>query len=191
MSAVALERRSRPAGWWGMAIFVATEATLFGTLFGTYVYLRFRVAHWPPEGIPAPSVTVPLVLAAVLVATSVPIQLAVRAARGAHAAAARRLVFLALFVQAGYFAMQIQLFTDDLAKFSPRGSAYASISYTLLGAHHLHVAVGMLLSLWIGLRLLGGLTRYRLVGLEAIALYWHFVNVLALCVVLTVLSPSL
>ena len=191
MSVVALERRSRPAGWWGMAVFVATEATLFGTLFGTYVYLRFRVPQWPPAGIPAPSVTVPLVLAAVLVATSVPVQLAVRAARRSRVAAARRLVFLALFVQAGYFAMQIQLFVDDLAKFSPRGSAYASIYYTLIGAHHLHVAIGMLLSVWIGLRLLRGLTRYRLVGLEAIAFYWHFVNVLAVCVVLTQLSPSL
>ena len=40
MSAVALERRSRPAGWWGMAVFVATEATLFGTIFGTYFYRR-------------------------------------------------------------------------------------------------------------------------------------------------------
>ena len=118
-------------------------------------------------------------------------QLALAAAHARRLGAVRLLLGLALFVQAGYFAMQIQLFTDDLAKFSPRGNAYASIYYTLLGAHQLHVAVGMLLSLWIGLRLLGGLTRYRLVGLEAIAFYWHFVNVLAVCVVLTVLSPSL
>jgi heme/copper-type cytochrome/quinol oxidase subunit 3 len=174
-----------------MAVFVATEATLFGTLFGTYFYLRLRVPHWPPAGIPSPSVTVPVVLAAVLVATSIPIALAVRAARRARVAAARRFVLLALVVQAGYFAMQIQLFVDDLARFSPRGSAYASIYYTLLGAHHLHVAIGMLLSSWIILRLLGGLTRYRLVGLEAIALYWYVVNILAVCVVLTQVSPSL
>jgi heme/copper-type cytochrome/quinol oxidase subunit 3 len=192
MSAQAVElRRARPNGWWGMAIFVATEATLFGTLFGTYFYLRLRVAHWPPAGIPEPKVALPLILTGVLVATSVPMQLAAAAARRGRVAAARRAVMLALIVQAGYFAMQIQLFTDDLHRFSPRGSAYASIYFTLLGAHHFHVALGMLLSAWIVVRLLGGLTRYRLVGLEAITFYWHFVNVLAVCVVLTQISPAL
>ena len=38
-------RLARPNGWWGMAIFVATEATLFGTLIGTYFYLRFNNLH--------------------------------------------------------------------------------------------------------------------------------------------------
>ena len=28
-------RRAKPNGWWGMALFVATEATLFGTLIGS------------------------------------------------------------------------------------------------------------------------------------------------------------
>ena len=39
---------ARPNGWWGMVVFVATEATLFGTLVGTYFYLRFRAASSSP-----------------------------------------------------------------------------------------------------------------------------------------------
>ena len=186
-----LQRRSRPAGWWGMVVFVATEATLFGTLFGTYFYLRFRVPHWPPAGIADPKVTLPLVLTGVLVVTSVPMQFAVGAARRAHVGRARLAVLLALVVQAGYLALQFDLFLDDLHRFSPRGSAYASIYFTLLGAHHFHVALGLLLSLWIVLRLAGGLTDYRLVGLQAATFYWHFVNILAVLVVLTQISPKL
>src|SRR5207302_1658063 len=72
---------AHPNGWWGMAIFVAAEATLFGALLGTYFYLRFKVVHWPPGGAPAPKVALPLILAAVLVATSLPMQAALRAAR--------------------------------------------------------------------------------------------------------------
>ena len=93
--------------------------------------------------------TVPLVLALVLAATSVPVQLSLRSARAGRVAAARRLLLLAVLVQAGYFAMQTSLIEDDLAKFTPQESAYGSIYYTMLGAHQAHVALGILLELWL------------------------------------------
>lgn len=191
--AIGRERRrvARPNGWWGMAVFVATEATLFGTIFGTYFYLRFNSKHWPPHGIEAPKAVLPLVLAGVLVSTSVPMQLSFLAARAARVGLAWSLILVALVVQSGYFAMQIHLFLDDLHKFQPSGSAYGSIYFTMLGAHHFHVAVGMLLNLWLLVRLARGLTNYRLIGLQTATFYWHFVNVLALCVVGAQLSASL
>ena len=73
-------------------------------------------------------------------------------------------------------------FADDLSKFSPSDSAYGSIYFTLVGTHHLHVLVGILLELWFFLRLFGGVTRYRDVGLRATAFYWHTINVLAIAV---------
>jgi heme/copper-type cytochrome/quinol oxidase subunit 3 len=185
------ERVARPNGWWGMAVFVATEATLFGTIIGTYFYLRFNSAHWPPPGVPKPEVLLPLVLTVVLVSTSIPVQLAVRSARGGNASPARWLLALAIVIQAAYFGIQIHLFLADLDKFSPSQSAYGSIYFTLLGAHHTHVFVGILLELFLFLRLARGLTGYRLTGLKATAFYWHFVNVLAVVVLATQLSPRL
>jgi heme/copper-type cytochrome/quinol oxidase subunit 3 len=176
-------RLARPNGWWGMALFVATEATLFGTIIGTYFYLRFNNLHWPPPGVPEPKVTLPLVLTGLLVVTSVPVQLAVNAASRGLLARARVALLLALVVQAGYLGMQIHLFVHDVHEFPPSGSTYSSIYFTMLGAHHLHVFVGVLLSAWILLRTATGLTTYRMNGLRAIAFYWHFINVLALCVV--------
>ena len=182
-------RLARPNGWWGMALFVATEATLFGTIIGTYFYLRFNNLHWPPPGVPEPKLTLPLVLTALLVATSVPVQLAVNAASRGQLSQARAALLLALVVQAGYLGMQLHLFVHDVHEFPPSGSAYSSIYFTMLGAHHLHVFVGVLLSLWILVRTATGLTSYRMNGLRATAFYWHFVNALALCVVGTQLSP--
>jgi heme/copper-type cytochrome/quinol oxidase subunit 3 len=179
---VRAEGRARPNGWWGMAVFIATEATLFGTIFGTYFYLRFRSVHWPPPGVPEPEVLVPVILTAVLVATTLPVRLAYRRARAGRVVSARWLLLLALVVQAGYFGMQMRLFLDDLAKFSPHESAYGSIYFTMLGAHHAHVVIGMFLELFLVLRLFRGLTSYRLTGLRTAAFYWTFVNVLALCV---------
>jgi len=179
---------ARPNGWWGMVVFVATEATLFGTMIGSYFYLRFRAVEWPPAGVPAPHVTVPLVLTGVLVATSLPVAMSVSSARRGLAARAWIALLVALVVQSGYLAMQIHLYLDDLDKFSPQGSAYGSIYFTLLGAHHAHVAVALLLEAWLLVRLASGLTRYRLVGLKAVAFYVHFVNVLAVAVVAVQLS---
>jgi cytochrome c oxidase subunit III len=184
-------RQAMPNGWWGAALFIATEATLFGTMIATYFYLRFQTTRWPPPGVEAPKVALPLILTAVLVATTLPMLAAVRAAQAGNARLAWWLVFLALAVQAGYFGIQVHEFQSDLSRFSPSDSAYGSIYFTLLGAHHAHVAVGMLLDVWVLGKLLGGLTNYRLIGLRVVTFYWGFVNAAAVAVVLTQLYPSL
>jgi heme/copper-type cytochrome/quinol oxidase subunit 3 len=188
---VARQRIALPSGWWGVLLLVATEAALFGTLLASYFYLRFKVAHWPPDGIPPPKVLLPLVLTGVLLATAIPTFLAVRAAESGSVRRTWALIALALIVQTAYLVAQIQLLTDDLHKFTPQDNAYGSIYFTLLGAHHAHVLVGILLNLWLAARLLTGLTNYRVIGVRVIAVYWYFVDVLAVLVTATVLSPSL
>jgi heme/copper-type cytochrome/quinol oxidase subunit 3 len=174
-----------------MVVFVATEVTLFATLIGSYYDLRFKTPQWPPHGVPDPKLALPLILTAALVATSIPVQMAVGFARRAHARSAQLALLTAMAVQIAYLAVQIHLFADDLSQFRPQDSAYGSIYFTLLGTHHLHVVVGILLETWFVLRLFRGVTRYRQVGIEATAFYWHAVNVLAVAVTLVVLSPSL
>lgn len=190
-AAVAEQRRvARPNGWWGMVAFIVTEATLFGTIIGSYFYLRFRAERWPPTGIEKPHLTLPLALTAVLVATTVPVAVALSSARRGRVGSARAALLLALVVQSGYLAMQLHLFVHDVHVFSPQASAYASIYFILLGAHHVHVAVAMLLEGWLLVRLISGLTRYRLVALEAVALFVYFVSLLALVVVGVQLSAA-
>jgi heme/copper-type cytochrome/quinol oxidase subunit 3 len=185
------QRVARPNGWWGMAVFVATEATLFGTLIGSYYDLRFNATQWPPLGVPDPKVALPLILLAVLVATSLPVQFASNLARAHRIGAAQLALLCALALQSAYLALQIHLYVDDLRKFTPQGSSYGSIYYTLVGAHHAHVVIGILLEVWFLIRFFGGMTNYRAVGLQATAFYWHAVNVLAVAVTIVQLSPSL
>jgi cytochrome c oxidase subunit 3 len=184
-------RAASPSGWWGMAAFIATEATLFGVLFGSYAYLRFETVHWPPDGIAAPKVVLPLILAGLLAATSVPMALAYGAACRGLAGRASTLIFVALAAQSVYFGVQIHQMSSDLAKFAPQRDAYASIYYTLLGADHAHVAAGLLLNVWLLLRLASGVTRYRVVAVRTIAFYWHAVNVLTVLVTACLVSAAL
>ena len=181
----------RPTAWWGMLIFVATEATLFGAFVGTYFYLRFKSPAWPPGGLPEPEVVVPLVMAGVLLSSSIPMQLASNAAGAGRLAATRAWILLALVIQAGYLAYEVHDFADQLRVFGITVNAYSSIHYTLLGAAHAHVALGLLFDLWLLSKLATGLTRYRVHATEAIALYWHAVNVITLVVTLTLVSAAI
>lgn len=171
----------RPRGWWGTALFVASEATLFGCLIGTYFFLRSKAASWPPHGIEPPDVALPLVLAGVLLLSVAPTRLA---AGAATARGARRFLLLATLVQAGYLTAALVLYAEDLAADPPQAAAYTSITHLLTGVDHFHVLVGLLLNLFLLAKLLDGrLTRYRATGLRAASLYWTFVAVATLVVV--------
>jgi heme/copper-type cytochrome/quinol oxidase subunit 3 len=189
--AVHAQRRDPRVSWWGMAMFAAAEATLFGLMIASYFYLRFKNIHWPPNGIPEPKVALPFVLLGVLLATSAPMQLAVSAAHAGRVGRARLLLVAALVVQAAYLGVSLHQYAADLDRFTPQQHAYGSLYFTLLGADHAHVAVGLLLNGWLIAKLVRGLTRYRVNALTAIALYWHAVNAITIAVTLTILSPAL
>ena len=188
---VVARRRGPSVAFWGMAMLVASEATLFGTFIGTYYYLRFTNAHWPPPGTPEPRVVVPLIMVGILATTSLPMQLAATAVRRARLWTARFLLVWALVVQCGYLVYEIHDYVDQLHRSVPQDNAYSSIYYTLLGADHAHVAIGILLVAWLLWKLLRGLTMYRLNAVQVVAFYWHAVNLLTLIVIGVLLSATL
>lgn len=185
----ALARRSGPpSALLGMAILIATEATLFAAFIATYYYLRFETLVWPPPGVPEPNAVVPVILVALLASTSVPVHLAWRSVRLGRLGPARLFLLGALVVQVGYLAYSIHDFADQVRETPIDQNAYTSIYYTLLGADHAHVVLGVLFSLWLLLKLLRGLTLYRANAAQAITWYWHFVNLLTVVVLATLLS---
>ena len=184
-------RRDMPNGWWAIALFICSETTFFGLLIASYVYIRFQDSTWPPPGIEKPKVALPLILMGILVATTVPLIAAVRAGRLGRPGVACVLVLFALLIQGGYLGVQVHEFLSDLDKVHPKGTAYGSVYITMLGAHHLHVAAGLLMELWLVSRLVKGLTNYRLIALRAIALYWYFVALVGIAVTFTQVYPSL
>ncbi|HEV7640273.1 MAG TPA: cytochrome c oxidase subunit I [Gaiellaceae bacterium] len=184
-------RTARSKGWWGAVVFVATEATLFGTIVGSYLYLRIQNAHWPPPNVPKLPVLTPTLLTVALVLTSIPMHIASRAAGEGRRVTAWRATAVAFVVQLGYIVWQLHDFVHTVEVYDPQQSAWASVFVTLLGADHLHVLVGVLLSAWFVLRIRSRLTRYRIVGVQSTAFYWHAVNVITVVVLLVQLSTRL
>jgi len=188
---VALQR-GRPLGWWGMLMLIATEGVLFGAMIASYFYIRFKTPDWPPPGVPDPKVLTPTLLTVVLILSSLPAGVAAWAARrqvpfraglGLVATAA-----LAVVYAVGTSLVIVREWHDAPAT----KDAYDSLFFTIQGAHVAHVAVGVLINLFLlGKIARGRLTQYRINGIWAMSMYWHFVNALAVFVLLTTISPSL
>jgi heme/copper-type cytochrome/quinol oxidase subunit 3 len=190
--AVDRARVAQPSGWWGMVLFLCSEATLFGTLIGSYFYLNFGVHRWPPAGITPPEIPGPAVSTGFLVATIPLMVLAAAAARRGRRWSAVRWITSAFVIQIAYLAAQILLIRHDLLDFTPQGTAYGSIYFTLLIADHAHVLLGLLLNGVVLYKVARhGLTNYWLIGVRGLALYWYVVVAITVVVLFTVLSPSL
>jgi heme/copper-type cytochrome/quinol oxidase subunit 3 len=174
-----------------MAILIASEGMLFAAFIATYFYLRFQHPVWPLRGDPEPDVLVPAIAVGALALMSIPVQLWSRAARAGRLGATRWFVLSALVVQVAYLAWAVHDFADQKASFAYSTDAYSSIYYTLLVTDHVHVAAGILFSLWLVAKLAGGLTTYRVNGAQAIAWYWHAVNAITVAVYLTLWSARL
>ena len=188
---VALQR-GRPVSWWGVLLLVATEAALFGSMIASYFYIRFESVHWPPPGVPEPKVLAPTLLTIVLLVSSAPAALAASAARrrlpGRAAAGLVASGILALVYSVGTMVLIVQEWHDAPAT----KDAYDSLFFTIQGAHVAHVAAGVLVNLFLLATIARGhISQYRMNGIWAMSLYWHFVNALAVVVLLTTISPAL
>jgi cytochrome c oxidase subunit I+III len=188
---VALQR-ARPVGWWGMLLLISTEAALFGVFVATYFYLRFRALEWPPAGTPEPRVLEPAALTALLVLSSLPAALAVHGARRQDRREAAIGLATTVALAVLYLVGVAWLLVDEWQQSPATNEAYDSLFFTLQGAHAAHVAAGVLVNLFLLAAIARRpLTQYRVNGIWAIGLYWHFVNVLAIVILLTTVSPAL
>jgi cytochrome c oxidase subunit I+III len=124
------------------------------------------------------------------VASTLPFAAAAAAVKRGRRRTAWWLVAAGLVVQCGYLAIQVVEYLGDLDAFGPTDNAYGSIYFTMLGAHHAHVIVGILLNLWLLARLSSGLTHSRAVGVRAVALYWYVIAAVGLAIVATQVSAG-
>lgn len=168
--------RARPNDWWGMLLLVATEATLFLMLLVSYFYIRYHTgADWPPGEIANPKLPKALLMTAVIMSSSVPVYLAERGIRAERYRQLRWCLIGTFVLGLVFFVVQTGEYRATLKEFEPTDNAYGSLFFTITGIHAAHVAVGLLLIAWTVLRAWrGSYTRFRHVGVQTTALYWHF-----------------
>lgn len=175
--------------WWARAHSVPA----LGSLDNAVLWPNFK-AVWPslaagatasPAGIVEPFQTVgpfwlPTINTALLLSSGVTLTIAHHALRENHRS--RTIGFMWVTVLLGLTFLCVQgyeyfhLYTADNLKLS--SGVYGSTFFMLTGFHGFHVFIGMLMLLFMTLRLQKGhFTPQKHFGFEGAAWYWHFVDV--------------
>ena len=177
------EKNVRSPVYFGLVLFLISEAFLFGALFWTYYYLRASNPVWPPDG-----VQVDIVFASIntfiLLFSSGVIWWAGRSIRQGNK---NGLVWgLTITMILGLIFLGITILEWTQESFRPWTSAYGSIFYTLTGFHALHVFGGVLLLAALLTRTLKNrITSTNFRAVEVGSLYWHYVDVIWIIVFTT------
>ncbi len=163
----------------GMIIALGSWAMMFGALFFVYAAIRTSSRVWPPAGLPALPVGLPLVNTAVLAASSVALVLATRAlARGDRKLFPKHVAVAFLFGTA-FMALQFKVWSDLWAAgLMPKTGAYASVFYGLTCLHGLHVLAGLVVLGVLFVRGMRGVyTEHNVSRVHVASMFWHFVDV--------------
>ncbi|MFM9927150.1 cytochrome c oxidase subunit 3 [Variovorax sp. H27-G14] len=175
--------------WWART----HSLPALGSLDNAILWPDFK-AVWPsmaagatgsPAGIVEPFETVgpfwlPTINTALLLTSGVTLTIAHHALRAGHRAQTIRFMWLTVLLGIVFLGVQgyeyHHLYTELNLKLS--SGTYGSTFFMLTGFHGLHVFIGMLMLLFITLRLQKGhFTPERHFGFEGAAWYWHFVDV--------------
>jgi cytochrome c oxidase subunit III len=177
----------KSSAFWGMVVLIFTEATFFAILFLSYVYLRFQSgATWPPPPLEKPSLFLISIMTPILVLSSVPAHMADSGIRGGNIKRLRWGLVLTIAQAGAFIGLTIVEWLEKIhvEHLKPWTNAYGSIFFTIVGFHGVHVAVGVLLLLWLLVYAFRGRwTESNHVPVQNVILYWHFVDVVWLFVI--------
>lgn len=202
-SAMVLEEHGEAGGrsvnWWGMIFFITSEALIFANLIAAYLYLEIRQGFWLlPNGdtLLAPDLYTGLLLlnTAILWSSSFPARFFGRAlARGDQRQLKLWLIVTAIMGTI-FVGLQFGVEYPHLVSLglTPQASIFGSAFFTLTGFHGLHVTVGVLFLVITWLRALrGDFAGKRVFAVEAVEMYWHFVDAVWVGVFGVVYVPSI
>ncbi len=171
-------------GMMGMYIFLASEVMFFGSLFATYFYLFGSHIQWPP---PPPTTNefyvnwypIPVVNTIVLFSSAFTCHFAADAM--AHGSRRRFFVLwiATILLGLGFEFGQLYEFISAFGRgMTLTVNSFASAFFIMTGFHGAHVLGGLLLLTLILYRATRGqFSAQHHVGVAAVTLYWHFVDV--------------
>ena len=172
-------------GMMGMYIFLASEVMFFGSLFAVYFYLYGSHLVWPP---PPPSnanefyvswFPIPLVNTVILLSSGVTCHFGLEAMRHNNRRRFYTLWVATILLGFAFEAGQLYEFINAFARgLNLTANSFSSAFFIMTGFHGAHVLGGLILLILILFRASRGQFSSRHhVGVAAVTLYWHFVDV--------------
>lgn len=175
----AAERETTDTKYLGFWIYLMTDIILFASLFATYVVLRENTYGGPGGG---ELFDLPFVLAEtlILLTSSFVCGLAVLAARSGKKAQVIGWLIATFALGASFLALELSEFAKLVGEgHSWQESAFLSAFFTLVGAHGLHITIGLLwLSVMVWQIAKVGFTTGTTRRLTLFSLFWHFLDII-------------
>nr|YP_009244914.1 cytochrome c oxidase subunit III [Amynthas triastriatus]AMO27038.1 cytochrome c oxidase subunit III [Amynthas triastriatus] len=176
---------------WGMILFITSEVMFFFAFFWAFFHSSLAPTpeigcSWPPSGVsPLNPFSVPLLNTAVLLASGVTVTWAHHSLMAGQRTNA--IQALTLTVMLGAYFTILQAGEYVAAPFTIADSVYGTTFFVATGFHGLHVLIGSSFLLICLLRtLLHHFSNGHHFGFEAAAWYWHFVDVVWICLYLCI-----
>jgi cytochrome c oxidase subunit 3 len=167
--------RSRDNLAFGFPVFLFSESIIFLSFFVTYSLLRLQASSWFPPGVSGLDIPLAATNTVILVSSSLVIHLAGKALNRNRLVRFRRLWLLTIAL--GLAFLFGQAFEWSRMPFGLDEGLAGSSFYLLTGFHGLHVFTGVVLMLLMYRRSLQpGNYAGGHQGVEAVSLFWHFVD---------------
>jgi heme/copper-type cytochrome/quinol oxidase subunit 3 len=178
-------------GTWAIALTIATEATLFVCLFGSYFFLANNKNRWAIDE--PPKMKYAFIMLAVLLSSSVVLHWGEKQVKKQNYLASRIALATTILMGLGFLALSAFEYLDHWKELTPYSDSYGSIFYTIVSIHAAHVIVGLIiLSYTLALPRYSPALRSPYRPYHVAALYWHFVDVVWIFVVgLLYVMPNL
>jgi len=160
------------------AVFIASEAVFFAFLIAAYLYYRVNM-QGPYYGKTELNPPRTLIFTICLLASSGTLWIAERSLAAARAAGFRLWMAATILLGAIFIAGQgweyYGLITNNV---TPERNLFGATFFTLTGFHGFHVICGLVsLSILLVLAFRRQLNEAEITGVGAVAMYWHFVDV--------------
>ncbi|PLK58392.1 cytochrome o ubiquinol oxidase subunit III [Candidatus Palibaumannia cicadellinicola] len=167
-------------GFW---IYLMSDCILFATLFATYAVLRKSVAGGP-SGKDIFELPVMLVETFCLLFSSLTYGMGILAMHRAKISQVNTWLFLTFILGLCFISIELMEFHNLVAKgFGPNRSGFLSGFFGLVATHGVHVISGLI---WIVVMMVQissrGLTSLNQTRLQCLSLFWHFLDVIWICV---------
>nr|YP_010879017.1 cytochrome c oxidase subunit III [Batracomorphus nigromarginattus]WHE42669.1 cytochrome c oxidase subunit 3 [Batracomorphus nigromarginattus] len=176
---------------WGMMMFILSEIMFFISFFWTFFHMSLSPSiemglNWPPMGIePMKPMNIPLLNTVILMSSGVSITLAHNFIMNKMLSKTIKMMWITIFL--GVYFSIIQLYEYMECSFSISDSVFGSTFFLMTGFHGIHVIIGTMFLIVSTIRLkMLHFTKNHMVGYEASAWYWHFVDIIWLMLYISV-----
>ncbi|MEM9162747.1 MAG: heme-copper oxidase subunit III [Cyanobacteria bacterium P01_F01_bin.4] len=162
----------------GVLVFLCAESMIFLGLFIAYLSFRLMAPAWPPEGTPELEVLLPGINTIILISSSFVIHKADTAIKKDDVSGMQ--LWFAITALMGAIFLGGQVYEYLNLEFGLTTNIFASTFYVLTAFHGLHVLLGLLMMVAVLFRsrAAGHYSHENHFGIEAVELYWHFVDVI-------------